>query len=158
MTIADPKVWKLEADLLASIQIQARQDAADAFAGHLVHNPHGPDTNQGEWWQANFDERLNELRIGRVQHPENAFHKATPRGVDTGVIAVPSIATKKPVDQLDLEGNFIRSWPSGIEAARTLASQGGGRAKAFSGGISSCARGVRVSAFGFKWRYAEVRQ
>lgn len=95
------------------------------------------------------------------QSPEfrviNAFQLVRPRGTDTGVIAVPQIACKKPVDQLDLEGNFIRSWPAGIDAARALAKESKGRAKAFFGGISSCARGVRVSAFGFKWRYAEVR-
>lgn len=88
----------------------------------------------------------------------NAFQLVRPRGIDTGVIAVPQIATKKPVDQLDMDGNFIRSWPAGIDAARALASESKGRAKAFSGGISNCARGVCKSAFGFKWRYAEVRQ
>lgn len=53
-----------------------------------------------------------------------------------------------PVNQLDLDGNFIKTWASATIAAEQL---GVGQ-----GHISSCLTGKRQTAYGFKWEYATL--
>ncbi len=55
----------------------------------------------------------------------------------------------KPIDQLDLQGNYIRTWLNAHEASRQL---GIDRST-----ISQCCRGSRrnKTAGGYKWRFAE---
>lgn len=53
----------------------------------------------------------------------------------------------KPVLQYDLEGNFIKEWPSGTIAARVLGIN--------QGKISDCCRGIRKSAGGYIWKFKE---
>lgn len=52
---------------------------------------------------------------------------------------------KHPVEQLSLEGEVLAVWPSATEAAKQF--------KTTQGTISTCARGERETAKGFKWRY-----
>ena len=55
---------------------------------------------------------------------------------------------RKPINQYDLDGNFIKTWNSGTEISKKLG---------FShGNICSCCRGKQKTAYGFKWRYAET--
>lgn len=53
--------------------------------------------------------------------------------------------TKKPINQLDLEGNFIKEWESINEASRKLNIR--------NDGISSCLRKKQKTSYGFKWEY-----
>lgn len=57
--------------------------------------------------------------------------------------------SNRRIAQLDLEGNFIREFPSVIEAARTLGVQ--------RQGIDLVCRKVpyRKTAYGFKWKYLD---
>lgn len=55
---------------------------------------------------------------------------------------------RKPINQYDLDGNFIKTWNSGTEINKKLG---------FShGNICGCCRGKQKTAYGFKWRYAET--
>lgn len=53
----------------------------------------------------------------------------------------------KFVNQYDLDGNFIKTWSSLIEAARSFNGVTGAN-------ITSVCKGKRKSAYGYKWRYA----
>lgn len=56
----------------------------------------------------------------------------------------------KPINQYDLQGNFIKAWNSGTEIARVLKISGGN--------ICNCCRGKQKTAYGYKWRYAELQE
>ena len=51
---------------------------------------------------------------------------------------------KKPILQFDLEGNFIREWPSAVDVAK--------RERA---NIKECLRGKTKTAYGYIWKYKE---
>lgn len=63
-------------------------------------------------------------------------------------IAAPLKTDPKPVDQLSMDGRFLRRFASMAEAERWLGKK---RAQA---NISSCCRGHRNYAYGYRWRYA----
>lgn len=52
------------------------------------------------------------------------------------------------VNQYDLEGNFISSFPSAHAAARYLGRNG-------NGAISACCLGKNKTAYGYKWKYVK---
>lgn len=54
---------------------------------------------------------------------------------------------RKRVDQLDLAGNYIRTWDSIADACRGL----GAKAQ----NITNCLKGRCQTAHNYKWRYAE---
>jgi hypothetical protein len=54
----------------------------------------------------------------------------------------------KPIDQFDLQGNFIKTWSSAIQAEKEL--------NYSPGGISACCRGKQKKAFGFIWKFKEI--
>jgi hypothetical protein len=56
-----------------------------------------------------------------------------------------STAKCKPINQYDLEGNFLRTWESGIAAAKALRINGGD--------ISNCLRNRQKTAGGYVWKY-----
>ena len=51
-------------------------------------------------------------------------------------------SNKKPILQYDLEGNFIREWPSATDVG-----------KEFRKAISNCLKGRSKSSYGYKWKY-----
>lgn len=53
----------------------------------------------------------------------------------------------KPVDQYTLDGEFVNTWSSASEAARVLGYN--------QRNISTCCRGGRNKANGFRWRFSE---
>ena len=57
--------------------------------------------------------------------------------------------TKKPVIQMDLEGNFIREFSSGIEASKYYGK------KYLHKCISMCCNGEHETANGYKWKFKE---
>lgn len=60
-----------------------------------------------------------------------------------------SSANRRPqgVDQLDMDGNFIRFWPTAREACRVLGLK--------PQNITNCLKGRCKTAYNYKWRYAE---
>ena len=54
---------------------------------------------------------------------------------------------KKPVEQYDLQGNFIKLWPSAAEAGRYLGIQGAH--------ITDCCNGKRAKCAEFLWKFAD---
>lgn len=54
----------------------------------------------------------------------------------------------KPVDQFDLKGNFVKTWPSVCEIQRVLDFD--------KAAIHRVCQGVKSTAYGFKWRFSEV--
>jgi hypothetical protein len=59
-----------------------------------------------------------------------------------------------PVDILTKDGEFIRQFPSCMEAERWLRINGFPNAN--HSHINQCCKGKRSTAYGFKWRYAQV--
>ena len=53
---------------------------------------------------------------------------------------------KIPVNQYTLTGQYIKTWPSMSEAARNI--------RTYKSLISSCSKGIRESAGGYKWKIA----
>ena len=79
------------------------------------------------------DNRASNLRwVSRNENMQNVPKERRKRGV------------KQPVVQYDLEGNFIKEYPSAAEAAR----ENGYRADV----ICWCCRGKLKTAYGFVWR------
>lgn len=62
----------------------------------------------------------------------------------------PNQGRSRPVEQLTLDGKFIKLWPRMSEAATAL----GHKSQAH---IVSCCKGDRNHAYGFKWRYPKVQ-
>jgi hypothetical protein len=58
----------------------------------------------------------------------------------------------RPVNQKDLEGNFIKRWNSAKEAERSFKIYPNGRN---GNGINHCCRGVQTTAHGYKWEYTK---
>jgi hypothetical protein len=58
-------------------------------------------------------------------------------------------AIKKPIKQLDADGNIIKNWDSSFDAETHFAGK-------FTGNISKCLRGRQEKSYGYKWQYAEV--
>ena len=56
-----------------------------------------------------------------------------------------SINAKKPIIQLTLEDEFIKEWPSALEASADLGMS--------ATNIRECANGKRNTAGGYKWKY-----
>lgn len=85
---------------------------------------------------------------GKKQNPESMAIAAMKRRVN-GHYAWLSSTYGRPIVQMDLNGNEIARFPSIREAKRSLN-------KPLDKGshITSCARGRRKSAHGFKWAYA----
>jgi hypothetical protein len=88
------------------------------------------------------------------------YSQNTRHAIETGLITDPARnfdmtgkhgkehPTSKPVEQYDLDGNFIAEYESGVEAANAL----GFRAS----NIQRCAAGRRKTAHGYKWKYKGV--
>lgn len=53
-------------------------------------------------------------------------------------------SSKKPINQYDLQGNFIKRWNSIMEAAREI-----GNASS----IMRCCQGKQITSYGYKWKY-----
>lgn len=56
-----------------------------------------------------------------------------------------SINAKKPILQFSLDGEFIKEWPSALDASEAL--------KCSATNLRECANGKRSTANGFKWKY-----
>ena len=97
-----------------------------------------------DWWAKNAKPRSKEtikkISESKLKNPRNT----TPEMVKNYRKASPN---KKPIIQLDLEGNFIREFNSINEAARHLNIR--------NDGISACLRKKQNSSGGYIWKYKE---
>ena len=59
---------------------------------------------------------------------------------------------KKPIDQLDLNGNLLRTFDGTVDAGKWLNENGYSKGDP-TGGLWYCLKGIRKLAYGFKWRY-----
>lgn len=109
--------------------------------------------------------RWSELRKGKttwnkgrkmseeVRRKNSEVHKGLQTGIKNGMFGRHRTDAEKeairraqsvPVSQYDLDNNFIRTWPSMVDAQRHLGILH----------IGDCCRGVVKTAGGFIWRYA----
>lgn len=58
------------------------------------------------------------------------------------------LSKTKPVDMLDMEGNYLMSFKSAIEAGEYINRHGCG--------ITKCCKGTQTHVNNFKWRYSET--
>lgn len=56
--------------------------------------------------------------------------------------------SNKPVDMLDMDGNYIQSFKSAVEAGKYINRHGSG--------ITKCVTGVREHCGNYKWRYSKT--
>ena len=64
--------------------------------------------------------------------------------------------TGKPVDQYNFNGEYIQTFPSATEAAKSIGKITDKKTnRGASSHISDACRGKRKTAYGYKWRYAE---
>lgn len=81
--------------------------------------------------------------------PKENIQDMFERGTGDTETARKSVNLKKPVNQLTLDGGFIRRWESMTEAGNAL-----GISRTH---ISSVCRGRRKNAGGFRWEYADPK-
>ena len=89
-------------------------------------------------WKArtkNFDYKTKSI---------NTDYKARSAKTDYKIIAT---KRKKPVNQYDLQGNFIKKWDSAKDAGLAFGRKTGGD-------VNSCCRGIQLTAYKFIWKYA----
>ena len=88
--------------------------------------------------------KLSEIRIG-YKFSEEAKRKMSLAALESWDIER-KLNARKPVNQYDLQGNYIQSFTGVREAGETLGIS--------SGHISSCCKGKRKTIGGYIWRYA----
>ena len=89
------------------------------------------------------DNRL--INLEWVNNQENLIHSYSVLKRVGGMNGKLNIARSKKINQLDINGNFIKEYPSAKEASRQL--------NISHEAICSCARGVTKSSGGFLWSY-----
>lgn len=97
---------------------------------HKDENPMNNQVNNLEWCTHAYN-----MRYGTIKQRVSAALKNHPK-------------TSSPIAQYDLQGKFLRIWPSIREVKRTLNARGWK-------GICSVCKGKAPSALGFQWRYIE---
>lgn len=89
------------------------------------------------------DNRVENLEW--VNNQENAVHSYSVLERKGGMTGKLNISRSKKIHQLDMEGNFIKEYPSAKEASRQL--------NISHEAICYCARGITKSSGGFIWSY-----
>lgn len=111
-----------------------------------------------------YDEILDELK-------KNPYPIEVARKIGCCVDTVSAVAHRNNIDiknkgcsqnvnparkvyQYDLKGNFIQEFPSTMDAGKWLVSQGKAKNETSRNHISEVCRGLRSTAYGYKWKYA----
>jgi len=79
----------------------------------------------------------------RTQESKNRISKSKQGKTQPNI----SKSLQKPIEQYDLEGNFIKEWTSAKVAGETL--------NISNNGIGLCCRGKLKKSYGFVWKYKE---
>ena len=96
---------------------------------HLDENPKNNRVENLEWCTA-----LHNVRYYNERHPDKL---SAPRGPNKNI---------KPVNQISITGEIVKTWASSREVMRELGWS--------DWSISECCRGNRKTAYGFRWQYA----
>jgi hypothetical protein len=96
---------------------------------HIDENPKNNRVENLEWCTA-----LYNVRFYNERHPDK---KRAPRGPNKNI---------KPVNQISVTGQVVKTWSSSREVMRQLGWS--------DWSISECCRGNRKQAYGFIWQYA----
>lgn len=106
------------------------------------------------WEEACAIERYLIAFYGRSYYGEGTLVNLTEGGegvlgLKQNIETIKKVANQKkmPILQYDLEGNFIKEWPSCIDASRTL--------KIGNSRIADAIKGIKNSAGGYMWRYKD---
>jgi len=86
---------------------------------------------------------VSESRKEKMRKPFTDEHKKV---LKEGIIK----ARGKKVLQYDLEGNFIKEWPSASTAEKTL------NTNKLSSNISACANGKQKTSYSYIWKYKKI--
>ena len=104
------------------------------------------DSNWDKWLRPSFDRLDNSLGYSldniRLVTWEDNYRKDVHRNCD-----IAAKAQSKEVIQMDMEGNEINRYRSAREAGRQIGVYGTA--------ITSCCRGMAITAKGFRWRYLD---
>jgi hypothetical protein len=90
---------------------------------------------------------MNGFNIDKVAKPNKTKKKDFDFGKKISKIKIENNHTGKPIKQYDLDGNFIKEWPSSASVEREL----GFSAR----NIAGCAQGNTLTSFGFIWLYKQ---
>lgn len=117
----------------------------------------GGDGHLGCSWSPSFETRTlwSEQRKGRklsTEHKEKISNtmkgKPMRKDIYSKGVAIVKVLLAKPVIQLDMNGEFIKEFPSIKEAARSVGIKS-------DRDIIRCCRGERKSRAGYRWKYKE---
>lgn len=118
-------------------------------ATHFIDNPEGlPQVNHK-------DENKENNCSDNLEWCDNMYNRHYGTGIQRATMNhdYDHIARRlsKPVNQYDMNGNFIKTWDSATIAALEIT---GNKRRCCK--ISSCVTGITKSAYGYRWKYAEV--
>jgi group I intron endonuclease len=88
-----------------------------------------------------MSEAQKRLYVNGYQNPRKGM-RHTPETIEK----IRSNVNKTPVKQYDLRGNFIKEWPSVIDASRSLGK--------YYNCIAKCLKGEHTQSYGYIWKYS----
>jgi group I intron endonuclease len=94
----------------------------------------------GKTASLNTKEKMRQASIGKTKSNQHKINMMLNRN---NVIKGIKLANSKPINQYDLEGNFIKEWESIIEAKKYIGK----------GDIYSCCNNRQKTAGGFIWKF-----
>ena len=102
----------------------------------------------GEYWKRPAAELIFLTHSEHQQLHKKGVPKseATKKAIGEALKGVPNVKLSKKILQLTKSGEFIKEWPSAMEASRQLVIS--------QGNICSCCKGKLKSAGGYVWEYA----
>ncbi len=98
---------------------------------HKDSNPANNNLDNLEWCDYSYNEKYAYKFNGKVNPQQGKVGKLNWKS--------------KPINQFDMQGNFVAYWESAGLAAKTLGF--------YQDYISSCCRGEKESAYGFLWKF-----
>lgn len=90
------------------------------------------------------DETKKKMSISALGKPKSEEHKFNMMKNRSNVIKGVVLSNNKNINQYNLEGNFIKEWPSITEAKKTI-----------KGDINACCSGKQKTAGGFIWKFVK---
>lgn len=91
---------------------------------------------------------MNGFNIDKIAKPNEVKKRDFDFGKKISKIKIENNHTGKPIKQYDLEGNFIKEWPSSASVEREL----GFNAR----NVGGCAQGNTLTSNGFIWLYKNI--
>ena len=104
----------------------------------------------GEYWKRPAAELIFLTHSEHLQLHKKGVPKseATKKALSEALKGVPNVKLSKKILQLTKSGEFIKEWPSAMEASRQL--------RIAQSSICSCCNVKRKSAGGYTWKYSII--